>query len=179
MGYILNYTNTDLNELKELQRKLNLYIDKIERRLSHITVIGCGVEYEYDSTNSGYDLSQSDIDYRTEILKNDHGLHKNFKVVKVERNNIGDETWHVEGFEEENSDLFKIKIQGYPCDFTFISKKPFNEDYNKTKYDEERQNFLLSKMKKLKLPNSGHAYEDFVIERVKKVKGGEEWILGS
>ena len=51
--------------------------------------------------------------------------------------------------------------------------------YNKTKYDEERQNFLLSKMKKLKLPNSGHAYEDFVIERVKKVKGGEVWILGS
>jgi hypothetical protein len=34
-------------------------------------------------------------------------------------------------------------------------------------------------MKKLKLPNSGHAYEDFVIERVRKVKGGEEWILGS
>jgi hypothetical protein len=179
MGYILNYTNTDLNELKELQRKLNLYIDKIERRLSHITVIGCGVEYEYDSTNSGYDLSQADIDYRTEILKNDHGLHKNFKVVKVERNNIGDETWYVEGFEEENSELYKIKIEGYPCDFTFISKKPFKEDYNKTKYDEERQSFLLSKMKKLKLPNSGHAYEDFVIERVKKVKGGEEWILGS
>jgi hypothetical protein len=179
MGYILNYTNTDLNELKELQRKLNLYIDKIERRLSHITVIGCGVEYEYDSTNSGYDLSQADIDYRTEILKNDHGLHKNFKVVKVERNNIGDETWYVEGFEEENSELYKIKIEGYPCDFTFISKKPFKEDYNKTKYDEERQSFLLSKMKKLKLPNSGHAYEDFVIERVKKVKGGEVWILGS
>ena len=179
MGYILNYTNTDLNELKELQRKLNLYIDKIERRLSHITVIGCGVEYEYDSTNSGYDLSQADIDYRTEILKNDHGLHKNFKVVKVERNHIGDETWYVEGFEEENSDLYKIKILGYPCDFTFVTKKPFKEDYNKTKYDEERQNFLLSKMKKLKLPNSGHAYEDFVIERVKKVKGGEVWILGS
>lgn len=179
MGYILNYTNTDLNELKELQRKLNLYIDKIERRLSHITVIGCGVEYEYDSTNSGYDLSQADIDYRTEILKNDHGLHKNFKVVKVERNNIGDERWYVEGFEDENIDLYKIKILGYPCDFTFISKKPFKEDYNKTKYDEERQSFLLSKMKKLKLPNSGHAYEDFVIERVKKVKGGEEWILGS
>ena len=109
-AHILNYTNTDLNELKELQSKLNLYIDKIERRLSHITVIGCGVEYEYDSTNSGYDLSQADIDYRTEILKNDHGLHKNFKVTKVDRNDIGDETWHVEGFEEENSDLYKIKI---------------------------------------------------------------------
>ena len=34
-------------------------------------------------------------------------------------------------------------------------------------------------MKKIKLPNSGHAYEDFVIEGVIKVKGGEEWILGS
>jgi hypothetical protein len=179
MGYILNYTNTDFNELKELQSKLNLYIDKIERRLSHITVIGCGVEYEYDSTNSGYDLSQADIDYRTEILKNDHGLHKNFKVVKVERNHIGDETWHVEGFEEENSDLYKIKILGYPCDFTFVTKKPFENIFKKAEYDEERQKFLLSKMNKLKLPNSGHAYEDFVIEKVRKVKGGEEWILGS
>jgi hypothetical protein len=179
MGYILNYTNTDLNELKELQRKLNLYIDKIERRLSHITVIGCGVEYEYDSTNSGYDLSQADIDYRTEILKNDHGLHKNFKVVKVERNNIGDETWHVEGFEEENSDLFKIKIQGYPCDFTFVTKKPFENIFKIAEYDEERQKFLLSKMKKLKLPNNGHTYEDFVIENVEYWKGGETWTLGS
>ena len=179
MGYIINYTNVNLEELKEFQQKLNLYIDKIEKGISHITVIGCGVKYQYDSINSGYDLSQADIDYRTEILKNDHGLHKNFKVTKVDRNDIGDETWHVEGFEEENSDLYKIKILGYPCNFTFISKKPFKEDYNKTKYDEERQNFLLSKMKKLKLPNSGHAYEDFVIERVKKVKGGEEWILGS
>ena len=179
MGYILNYTNTELKELKEFQKKLNLYIDKIEKGVSHITVIGCGVKYQYDSINSGYDLSQADIDYRTEILKNDHGLHNNFKVIKVDRNDIGDETWYVEGFEEENSELFKIKIEGYPCDFTFISKKPFKEDYNKAKYDEERQNFLLSKMKKLKLPNSGHAYEDFVIERVKKVKGGEEWVLGS
>ena len=179
MGYILNYTNTELKELKEFQKKLNLYIDKIEKGVSHITVIGCGVKYQYDSINSGYDLSQADIDYRTEILKNDHGLHNNFKVIKVDRNDIGDETWYVEGFEEENSELFKIKIEGYPCDFTFVSKKPFKEDFNKTKYDDERQNFLLSKMKKLKLPNNGHAYEDFVIERVKKVKGGEEWVLGS
>jgi hypothetical protein len=179
MGYILNYTNTDLNELKEFQRKLNLYIDKIERGLSQITVIGCGVKYQYDSINSGYDLSQADIDYRTEILKNDHGLHKNFKVVKVERNHIGDETWYVEGFEEEDSESFKIKIEGYPCDFTFVTKQPFKNNHKKTEYDEERQKFLHSKMKKLNLPNSGHAYEDFVIEHVKKVKGGEVWILGS
>jgi len=119
------------------------------------------------------------MELRTEVLKCDHGLHKNFKVVKVERNHIGDETWYVEGFEEDNSDLYKIKISGYPCDFTFITKKPFKVDYNKTKYDEERQKFLLSKMKKLKLPNSGHAYEDFVIEQVIDIEGGEEWILGS
>ena len=179
MGYIINYTNVNLEELKEFQQKLNLYIDKIEKGISHITVIGCGVKYQYDSINSGYDLSQADIDYRTEILKNDHGLHKNFKVIKVDRNDIGDETWYVEGFEEEESELFKIKIEGYPCDFTFVSKKPFKEDFNKTKYDEERQNLLLSKMKKLKLPNNGHAYEDFVIGNVEYWKGGETWTLGS
>jgi len=179
MGYILNYTNVDLEELKKFQEKLNAYIDKIEKGVSQITVIGCGAKYKYNSTYSGYDLSQTDIELRTEVLKYDHGLHKNFKVVKVERNHIGDETWYVEGFEEENSDLYKIKILGYPCDFTFVTKKPFENIFKKAEYDEERQKFLLSKMKKLKLPNSGHAYEDFVIERVRKVKSGEEWILGS
>ena len=179
MGYVINYTNVDLEELKKLQEKLNIYIDKIEKGVSRINVIGCGAKYEFNSSYSGYDLSQTDMELRTEVLKCDHGLHKNFKVIKVARNDIGDETWYVEGFEEENSDLYKIKISGYPCDFTFVTKKPFNGDYNKTEYDEERQKFLLSKMKKLKLLNSGHAYEDFVIEHVKKVKGGEEWILGS
>ena len=179
MGYVINYTNVDLEELKKFQERLNIYIDKIEKGVSRIYVIGCGAKYEFNSTYSGYDLSQTDIELRTEVLKCDHGLHKNFKVVKVERNNIGDETWYVEGFEEENSDLYKIKIEGYPCDFTFVTKQPFKNNHKNTEYDEERQKFLLSKMKKLKLPNSGHAYEDFVIERVKKVKGGEEWILGS
>lgn len=179
MGYVINYTNVEIEELKKLQEKLNIYIDKIEKGISRIKVIGCGAKYEFNSRYSGYDMSQTDMELRTEVLKCDHGLHKNFKVVKVERNHIGDETWYVEGFEEDNSDLYKIKISGYPCDFTFITKKPFKVDYNKTKYDEERQKFLLSKMKKLKLPNSGHAYEDFVIEQVIDIEGGEEWILGS
>jgi hypothetical protein len=179
MGYVINYTNVDLEELKKLQEKLNIYIDKIVKGVSRINIIGCGAKYEFNSRYSGYDLSQTDIELRTEVLRCDHGLHKNFKVVKVNRNDIGDETWYVEGFEEENSELFKIKIVGYPCDFTFVAKKPFESNYKKTEYDEERQKFLLSKMKKLKIPNNGHAYEDFVIESVKKVKGGEEWILGS
>ena len=179
MGYVINYTNVDLEELKKFQERLNIYIDKIEKGVSQITVIGCGPKYVFNSTYSGYDLSQTDIELRTEVLKCDHGLNDKFKIVKVERNHIGDETWHVEGFEEENSELFKIKIEGYPCDFTFVTKQPFKNNHKNTEYDEERQNFLISKMKKLKLPNSGHAYEDFVIERVKKVKGGEEWVLGS
>ena len=179
MGYVINYTNVDLEELKKFQERLNIYINKIEKGVSQITVIGCGPKYVFNSTYSGYDLSQTDIELRTEVLKCDHGLNDKFKIVKVERNHIGDETWHGEGFEEENSELFKIKIEGYPCDFTFVTKQPFKNNHKNTEYDEERQNFLISKMKKLKLPNSGHAYEDFVIERVKKVKGGEEWILGS
>jgi hypothetical protein len=178
MGYNIHFTETDIRNLKRLQKDINEIITKIENNKKIYTVLGYGIEYKFESTFDYYEFPK-EVKDRTEILKNDHGLHKNFKVTKVDRNDIGDETWHVEGFEEENSDLYKIKILGYPCNFTFISKKPFKEDYNKTKYDEERQNFLLSKMKKLKLPNSGHAYEDFVIERVKKVKGGEEWILGS
>jgi len=178
MGYNIHFAETDIRNLKKLQKDINEIITKIENEKKTYIVIGCGPLYKFESTSDYFKFPKEAKD-RTEILKIDHGLHKNFKVVKVERNHIGDETWYVEGFEEENSDLYKIKILGYPCDFTFISKKPFKEDYNKTKYDEERQNFLLSKMKKLKLPNSGHAYEDFVIERVKKVKGGEVWILGS
>jgi hypothetical protein len=178
MGYNIHFTEADIRNLKRLQKDINEIITKIENNKKIYTVLGYGIEYKFESTFDYYEFPR-EVNDRTEILKNDHGLHKNFKVTKVDRNDIGDETWHVEGFEEENSDLYKIKILGYPCDFTFVTKKPFKEHYNKTKYDEERQNFLLSKMKKLKLPNSGHAYEDFVIERVKKVKGGEEWILGS
>ena len=43
----------------EFQRKLNLYVDKIERGLSQITVIGCGVKYQYDSINSGYECTSA------------------------------------------------------------------------------------------------------------------------
>jgi DNA-binding Lrp family transcriptional regulator len=178
MGYNIHFAETDIRNLKKLQKDINEIITKIENEKKTYIVIGCGPLYKFESTGDFYEFPKEAKD-RTEILKNDHGLHKNFKVVKVERNNIGDETWHVEGFEEENSELFKIKIQGYPCDFTFVAKQPFKNNFKKTEFDEERQKFLISKMKKLKLPNSGHAYEDFVIEYVKKVKGGEEWILGS
>ena len=46
MGYVINYTNVDLEELKKLQEKLNIYIDKIEKGVSRINVIGCGVKYD-------------------------------------------------------------------------------------------------------------------------------------
>jgi hypothetical protein len=179
MGYIINYTNVNLEELKELQENLNIYIDKIEKGVSRITVIGYGEKFEYNSTYSGYDQSKRDIELRTEILKCDHGLPDKFKVTKVERNDIGDETWYVEGFEEEESELYKIKIERYPCNFTFVTEKSFEKYNTKSDFDKERQKFLLLKMKKLKIPNNGHAYEDFVIENVEYWKGGETWTLGS
>ena len=38
---------------------------------------------------------------------------------------------------------------------------------------------LIIKMYELKAYTNGHAYEDFVIEQVIDIDGGEEWILGS
>ena len=34
-------------------------------------------------------------------------------------------------------------------------------------------------MYELKVYTNGHAIEDFVIEKVIEVEGGEEWVLGS
>ena len=177
MGYEINYKNVELDELKNIQKKLDLYIDKIENG-SRITVFGYGSKYEFNSTSSN-DLSEADLRYRSEVFRDGHGLPDIFKVVKVERNEIGDETWYVEGFEDEKIDNYKIKIIDYPCTFTFIASKPFKRYNKKVEYDDERQEFLYSKMKQFNLPSNGHSYEDFIIERVEKIENGEEWILGS
>ena len=98
--------------------------------------------------------------------------------------NAKGEEWHISFDGVEDIDLknsFKISIKGYPDTFSFTVFKKFkpfdNDDFEAD--DDGRGQILLIKMYELAVKTNGHAYEDFVIERVKKVKGGEEWILGS
>ena len=72
---------------------------------------------------------------------------------------------------------YKISIIGYPCTFKFTVSKPF-KPFN---YDEDdgRNELLLKKMYELAVESPCHAYEDYVIEIVRKVRGGEHWYLGS
>ena len=72
---------------------------------------------------------------------------------------------------------YKISVIGYPCTFKFTVSKPF-KPFN---YDEDdgRNELLLKKMYELAVESPCHAYEDYVIEIVRKVRGGEHWYLGS
>jgi hypothetical protein len=72
---------------------------------------------------------------------------------------------------------YKISVIGYPSTFKFTVSKPF-KPFN---YDEDdgRNKILLKKMYELSVESPCHAYEDYVIEIVRKVRGGEHWFLGS
>ena len=72
---------------------------------------------------------------------------------------------------------YKISVIGYPSTFKFTVSKPF-KPFN---YDEDdgRNKILIKKMYELSVESPCHAYEDYVIEIVRKVRGGEHWFLGS
>jgi len=72
---------------------------------------------------------------------------------------------------------YKISVIGYPCSFQFTVDKPF-KTFN---YDEDdgRNKVLLKKMYEMRVQSPNHAYEDYCIEIVRKVRGGEHWYLGS
>jgi hypothetical protein len=178
MGYEIQKTEVDIDSLKRLREQLNDYIERIEEKKSKVKVYGYGSIYEFN-THADFVEFPEDLIERTERLICDHGFPDKFSVTRVERDRLGDEIWYVEGFEELNSNKYKIILDGYPCRFTFVVSKqfkPFNKENN---YDEERQSFLVRKMKKFKLPTNGHDYTDFIIEHVEKFKGGEVWVLGS
>ena len=180
MGYNITFTETDVANLKKIQNEIGVMIKNIETRIKTYTVIGCGPVYKFESTSDFYKFP-IEADERTELLKVDHfRLSDNFKVVDVERDEFGNETWYVEGNEiEKNNNKFKITVKGYPCTFSFtvpIKFKPF--DIN-SEEDDGRSDILLAKMKEFKVLSPAHAYEDYIIEEVEKVKGGEIWTLGS
>jgi hypothetical protein len=178
MGYRIVKAEINIDELKHMRNRLDEIIGRIEKESQSYTVIGHGNEYKFEKSLNYWEFP-NEIEARTDELQCNHGLPENFKVIKVERNYLGDEKWHVEGSEEQISDHYKIKIEDYPCSFTFYSTKKFKKFNKKSDYDEERQSFLFAKMKKNKLPTNGHSYDDFVIENVETIESGEIWHLGS
>ena len=95
MGYDINLTEVSVSDLKRVQKDLNQYIERIEKQKSIITVRGYKDEYNFTTSSDWLEFPRDGED-RTELLQLDHGLPKNYSVVNVERNTIGDETWFVE-----------------------------------------------------------------------------------
>lgn len=95
MGYDINLTEVCIEDLKRAQKDLNNFIERIEKQKSIITVRGYKDEYTF-TTSSDWLEFPKDVEDRTELLQLDHGLPKNYSVVNVERNTIGDETWFIE-----------------------------------------------------------------------------------
>lgn len=85
-------------------------------------------------------------------------------------------------FSESNTPIkkqvsLKITIKYYPCTFSFTVLR----DFKPFSYEDQdgRSELLLQKMYEMKIHSPSHAYEDYVIENVRKVRGGEHWHLGS
>ena len=74
---------------------LNNFIERIEKQKSIITVRGYKDEYTFTTSSDWLEFPKDGED-RTELLQLDHGLPKDYSVVNVERNTIGDEIWIVE-----------------------------------------------------------------------------------
>lgn len=123
----------------------------------------------------------NDIELRNKILNQKLGSYYHLhNVIKIETG----EEWHLKSDDIENNseaNQYKININGYPDTFSFFVTKKFkpfdNEDPEAD--DDGRSAILIIKMYELKVYTNGHAIEDFVIEKVIEVEGGEEWVLGS
>jgi hypothetical protein len=123
----------------------------------------------------------NDIELRDRFLK--QKLGSNYHIHNVNKIETGEE-WHLKSDDivnDSEANKYKININGYPDTFSFFVTKKFkpfdNEDVEAD--DDGRSAILIIKMYELKAYSNGHAYEDFVIEQVIDIEGGEEWILGS
>ena len=153
---------------------------RVEFTGTEINVIGYPCDFKF-STKEKFSNSVEGNDLRNKLLQSKLG--ENYYVKNVIKKENGEE-WNIicDGIEDiDTKSNYKITIKGYPDTFSFnVSKKfkPFdNDDFEAD--DDGRTDILLIKMFELNVKSNGHAYNDFIIERVKKVKGGEEWILGS
>jgi hypothetical protein len=75
----------------------------------------------------------------------------------------------------------EIRIEYYPSNINFSVNKALPD----FKFGcQTRRKLLISAMKKMKVPSPVHAYEDYIVEAVKKTKKAngqtvEVWYLGS
>lgn len=70
----------------------------------------------------------------------------------------------------------RIIIQDYPATFYFDVRKdlPEFEDFCPV-----RQEILLRQLKRHHIDSPCHSYDEYVVEMVEPILGGEIWIIGS
>jgi hypothetical protein len=110
MGYCIIQTEVDIKKLKESYVNLKNIIERTENLQCKITVLGYeklivfysskGFDYirdvEYDGDKFYIDeFRPTNLEERTKILWKEYGISKKYRVVTVEHNSYGDETWHV------------------------------------------------------------------------------------
>jgi hypothetical protein len=123
----------------------------------------------------------NDMESRSMFLNQKLGNYYHIhNVTKIEDG----EEWQLKSEDIENdsnANQYKICINGYPDTFSFFVTKKFKQFNNEDPEadDDGRSAILIIKMYELKADTNGHAYEDFVIEQVIDIEGGEEWVLGS
>jgi len=120
----------------------------------------------------------NDMELRSRFLNQKLGSYYHLHhVTKIENG----EEWQLKSENDSETNQYRIDINGYPDTFSFFVTKKFkpfdNEDPEAD--DDGRSAILIIKMYELKAYSNGHAYEDFVIEQVIDIEGGEEWVLGS
>ena len=111
-----------------------------------------------------------------QIMKNHvTGMPEN----KEKANKFVEKTLRAKGLYQkylEDEGKIKVKVLQYPQTFEFetgVEFPPFEYGCKK------RCQVLLKELKRQKIHSPMHAYEDYVVEIVKKSKFGENWELGS
>lgn len=145
-----------------------------------INIITYPIDIRFTTQEKLLDIP-NDSELRVKILS--QKLGNNYNIYKINKIDNGEEWFLSPNIIDKETVLnqYKIDINTYPDTFSFfVTKqfKPFNDEDSEPDYD-GRLEILIIKMYELKVYTNGHAIEDFVIEKVIEVEGGEEWILGS
>jgi hypothetical protein len=70
----------------------------------------------------------------------------------------------------------RIIIQDYPATFFFDVRKELPEFNDSC---DVRQEILLRQLKRQNIDSPCHSYNEYVVEMVEPILGGEIWIIGS
>jgi len=128
----------------------------------------------------GYEFQDFPNDMELRCMFLNQKLGNYYHLHNVTRIENGEE-WQLKSENDSETNQYKININGYPDTFSFFVTKKFKPFDNLDPEDDDdgRSAILIIKMYELKAYSNGHAYEDFVIEQVIDIEGGEEWVLGS